>query len=639
MLYEYEAEQRLAGKKMANPWVMHQFYPNRPRFERNPLLAWLHAQNLDALVRRKQALLSVDTPDKALAHCVRARARFAETLAPMPPRSGQAPNSRRVGRFSMPGYTVEKLLIESLPGYCLTASLYLPEGLSAPAPGVLFLCGHAANGKAYGNYTAFCAEAARNGLCVLTFDPVGQGERVFLPDSVAAARGCHISPDFVHCHLGLQMHMLGEQLGSYMIHDCQIALDHLASRPEVDAERLAACGQSGGGQATAFLGALDPRLKAIAPSCYITQLYELSRTVGVQEIEQSPHGFLAQGLDIADLIAAAAPTPYMVSGGLFDFFPIEGLRDTCAEAKRVYGLLGKPEALGIFISSKPHGFWLENRRAVMAFLCRSLGMPAPRFPSKGIEVPDEAQLACADGDVRSVNTRSLLAIARESAARRRVCTDAAQDVARCLGICVDDIRPRHRLLAREGAQSRFELETTPGMLVRATLWGEAGPRLSLCLGAADEKTLREGPVLVLEPRGTGAWTPEPGCFFTPAEPCYMNEEGTVNWNLILLGKSMLGLRVLDILAAVHMAGQLGVEHVSLRAEGDLALPALLAALYAPLEELRLGGLPRSFDEVTAGEDHAWIPSNLAFALGRDCVLEEIVETVSKRCPLYRTDGL
>nr|HML47522.1 hypothetical protein [Clostridia bacterium] len=237
----------------------------------------------------------------------------------------------------------------------------------------------------------------------------------------------------------------------------------------MDAKRLAACGQSGGGQATAFIGALDPRLKAIAPSCYITQLYELSRTVGVQEIEQSPYGFMAEGLDIADLITAAAPTPYMVSGGLFDFFPIEGLRDACAEARRMFGLLGKPEALEIFISSKPHGFWLENRRAVMDFLCRSLAMPSPQFPKQGIDIPEEAQLLCAGGDVNAVNERSLLSIARESAAGRRVRTDIARDAARCLGISASGVRPNVRLLSREGAQSRFEIETCTGMFVQATL--------------------------------------------------------------------------------------------------------------------------------------------------------------------------
>ncbi|HML47521.1 MAG TPA: hypothetical protein PKE04_12325 [Clostridia bacterium] len=224
MFYEYEAEKRLAAQKMANPRVMHQFYPDRPRFARNPLLSWLHAQNLEALVKRKQALRSVDSPDKALAYSAHVRERFAQTLQPLPLRSAQAPAFQTVGHFSMPGYAVERLLIESLPGYHLTASLYLPAHLSAPAPGVLFLCGHSANGKAYANYAAFCAEAACNGFCVLTFDPVGQGERIFLPAQVAAAHGCDMSADFVHCHLGLQMHMLGEQLGSYMIHDCLVAL-------------------------------------------------------------------------------------------------------------------------------------------------------------------------------------------------------------------------------------------------------------------------------------------------------------------------------------------------------------------------------------------------------------------------------
>ena len=46
-------------------------------------------------------------------------------------------------------------------------------------------------------------------------------------------------------------------------------VDYLAGRPDIDAERLGICGQSGGGTQTAQLFAIDERLKAGALQCIV----------------------------------------------------------------------------------------------------------------------------------------------------------------------------------------------------------------------------------------------------------------------------------------------------------------------------------------------------------------------------------
>jgi hypothetical protein len=51
------------------------------------------------------------------------------------------------GRLEREGYTVEKVRIETLPGFHLTGNLYRPLGKSGPFPAVVSPHGHWKNGR------------------------------------------------------------------------------------------------------------------------------------------------------------------------------------------------------------------------------------------------------------------------------------------------------------------------------------------------------------------------------------------------------------------------------------------------------------------------------------------------------------
>ena len=87
------------------------------------------------------------------------------------------------------------------------------------------------------------------------------------------------------------------------------SLDYLASRPEIDPTRLGCTGCSGGGTLTSYLMALDERIVAAAPSCYLTSLERLFATIGPQDAEQNITGQVAFGMEHADYCAAALPAP------------------------------------------------------------------------------------------------------------------------------------------------------------------------------------------------------------------------------------------------------------------------------------------------------------------------------------------
>nr|MDD6335336.1 acetylxylan esterase [bacterium] len=628
MKFSYQAEAERCAVRMRSSYTMRQYYPDRAMFHQNETIQYFHHRNLDYVVQRKTRLKQIQTAEQAQAYCQEVRAKIHELIGDMP--TEKPTGAKVVSSFSMPGYTVDNVLIESLPGYWITANFYKPEGLEEKAPAILFLCGHTKNGKAGDGYEAFCAEAVTNGFCVLTFDPVGQGERFMLDEKDAVHIEGH-DPDSVHCHLGHQLFLMGESLNKYMMWDNIRALDYLLSRPEVDTGRIAVSGNSGGGQTSAFMGAYDDRIHVVAPSCYITELAELAYNCGIQEIEQDVYGLMKAGLDISDLMNAAAPRPYCVSGGLYDFFPVEGLRDATVETHRLYTMMGLQDKYEVFIGPRPHGFFTDNRKFVLNFICKHLmnGKKAV-FPEDGIEIPEEKQLYCAGGDVRTLNTTTLLDYCRTKAAGDK-CTDAPleQRVRQTLGMRADYTPTGTVCVPADGQKDEFSFESEPYMRIYATL-NRAGAADGLAVQVGEGGFDAQGPVLKVEPRGTGRATVQLGSFYFSEDNYYMNDESTYTWNAVLLGQSMLGMRSGDAISGIELAHTLSDGPIHLYGEGRYALYALIAALYADVSKVTLKGLLTSFADIVAQKDYDLSVADMGFGVLKSFDIDEIIEAVRAR---------
>src|SRR6516225_1929596 len=96
------------------------------------------------------------------------------------PRERTPLNPRQVGSLDRDGYVVEKIMYESRPALFVTANLYRPQHPAGRLPAVIFPPGHTAGGKVYESYEKQCILLARNRFVVLTWDPIGQGERLQL---------------------------------------------------------------------------------------------------------------------------------------------------------------------------------------------------------------------------------------------------------------------------------------------------------------------------------------------------------------------------------------------------------------------------------------------------------------------------
>ena len=296
---------------------------------------------------RSAAVSAISTRAQAEARQAKVRTQIISLIGAFPARTPL--NAKIVGETQADGFRIRKVIFESQPKFFVTALLYIPDGRppAAKRASILITPGHYPTGKTADAPTA--AIFARNGFIVLSYDPIGQGERLQYPDPAKPGKSLAAAGTGEHGEASLQPMLIGETFAKYEIWDAMRGIDYLASLPDVDPHRIGALGCSGGGTVTALTSALDTRIAAIGTACYITSFDALLPSLGPQDAEQSTPRFISSGLDFPDLVELAAPRPYAVLSTYSDMFSFDGARSTVIEARRFYSLFdpasaGTPES-------------------------------------------------------------------------------------------------------------------------------------------------------------------------------------------------------------------------------------------------------------------------------------------------------
>ncbi len=565
----------------------------------------LHRQILDRAAalekQRRERFAAVKSPADLEALQRTLRDKFLELFDGLPAKA-DVPEVRKTGRIDGDGYTIDKLVYASFPGYFVPALLYRPLKLDGPAPAVLSPCGHSEVGKAAGPYQTLHINLAKRGFVVLTYDPVGQGERSQFWDSAKGRSRFNLSCG-EHAVLGNPLYLLGTSLARYRIWDGMRGIDYLVSLKEVDAKKIGCVGNSGGGTLTAYLAALDPRIAAAVISCYLTTL---PRRMGNRietdpdaDPEQDIYNFVGGGIDHAGLLALCAPRPTLVAAARRDFFPIEGARETVEEAKHLYAVAGVPERVAMVEADEKHGLSLPLRKAAYAWLERWLAGKKESADEFAVtpRTPKELQV-CADGQVNvTFKSRHLLPLALEEF-RGRPKRPRAKLID-LLRLDKDAADYRESIIPVEGKTGDGTILLVNGN--EAPDWREE-KKLLQALGRTNHT------VRVIDPRGVGQLRPALAVKGHDYADPLVGVEENLAYNAFLVGQSLLGMRVADVLAAVGK--QTGP--VTLCGRRDAALVVCLAAAVAPtvrrvaLEEMRASYLSL-FDE-------AGVPVNAASLL-------------------------
>src|SRR5213592_1249981 len=332
----------------------------------DPFLQWMDQIAQQHLERREKAIAEIHTVAGAQRRKHVVREKLMELLGGLPDYNGPL-NARTTGRLQNESYTIEKVVFESLPGYFVTANLYRPNQ-PGRYPGILLQSGHTQEGKPEPQRLA--ANLALKGFVSLAFDPAGQGEReqTYNRDIGGALAGWSVNE---HLHAGAQRILVSESVARYFVWEAKRALGYLVSRTDVDPNRIGAAGCSGGGALTTFIGALDPRVKAVVPACFPNS-YRLLFAGPDPDSEMSWPNLLASGLDTADFVELSAPTPWLIQATEEDYFTPPGAKLVYEEARRWYKLYGAEDKISFFVGPGAHGTPLASREAIYEWMIRWL---------------------------------------------------------------------------------------------------------------------------------------------------------------------------------------------------------------------------------------------------------------------------
>ncbi len=334
----------------------------------NTTLTTYLQQQLHAAYAGRPAALTLAAQSAAAATAYRdsVRARCRRVLGPLPSRTPL--HAQVVGQLVRPGLRIEKIIYESTPHHHVTANLYVPDG-PGRWPAVLLPCGHETEAKATVSYQQTALLLATHGFAVLVPDPISQGERLQLTDAVGKplARGGTTE----HTLLNAQAALVGHNLPAAELWDNIRALDYLATRPDVDTARFGCLGNSGGATQTAYLLAVEPRLKAAALCSYVAAGERNLELTGPADGCVMLPGAGRLALDIADWPIAFAPKPLLLLAGRYDFVDHNSIETAHAEISSICRALGqRPPQL--FTVEDGHGISKPKREAAVRFFVRWL---------------------------------------------------------------------------------------------------------------------------------------------------------------------------------------------------------------------------------------------------------------------------
>jgi dienelactone hydrolase len=605
---------------------------------------------------RNQKIASLTTPAAVREYQQWSRETFWKLAGGAPERTPL--NVHSVGGFEREHYRVENLLYESQPNLYVAANLYIPKSFKPPFPGILFQMGHTANGKAGATYQRCCQGLAQLGYLVLGFDPMGQGERIYYPDaSGIKTRLAH--QDDEHSYAGRPMLLVGDSATRMHAWDAVRSLDVLASHPLVDAKRIGATGQSGGGTTTMFLAAIDDRIAAAVVCSGITENFACANFDAPGSTDDAEQNFVGSGplgFDRWDLLYPLAPKPLLVSVSDKDFFGTYSPRyissgwEEFQKLRKVYAVLGKGDQIAWGGTPLPHGLSYDTRLQVYSWFGRWFQGETGRVEvePKTVVEEDATLWVSASGSVTRAHSGAATPFSQTQAAMPKTFeTQSPESLKTLLGTEMPPRGLAARVLKQvpsDGCQiEALEIQSAaqvwlPAWLIRPTRVPVKSVLLLLEPAGRNYdhrwqedslyQTLATNGHIVCIPdlRGVGDLKPELGRGAAVWSEEHDDEESWA-WASLILGKPLLGQRVTDILAVLealrHHEGVAGLPLV-VAARGEWTVPMqFAAALDSNFAALYLSGGLLSYRNIVETENYTHPFANFVPGILRQTDLTEL----------------
>jgi dienelactone hydrolase len=332
-----------------------------------------------------------------------ARARVLEHLFYSP--AAVSPEPEVIRRSDRGDYIEEYLTFRTTPDLRVPAYLLIPKAATRPAPGVVLLHCH---GGAYVwgkekvvavenehpvlsqfkqqlyEGTSIATELVRRGYVVITIDMFYWGERRMLleEDPASYRERERMSADEIAAFnrrssqseqlVARSLMTAGITWPGVMLWDDLRTLDYLASRPEVDRQRLGCVGLSVGGYRSFLLAALDQRIKAAVDVGWMTSFASNIRRHVLNTVGLTFHiPGLYRYLDLPDLAALIAPrSVFVINGSKDGLFPRDGVDKAFRKIEACFQKAGVPEHQRCRLYDAPHQFNREMQAEAWEWLGR-----------------------------------------------------------------------------------------------------------------------------------------------------------------------------------------------------------------------------------------------------------------------------
>ncbi len=558
------------------------------------------------------------------------------------------------GTLERDDYLLEKVHFQSVPGAHVAGNIYRPKEIDEPLPAVLYLCGHT-RGKVNLTYQQNPRWFGAHGYVTLVVDPIQLGEcQGFHHGTYHMGRWDWISRGYTPA---------GAEVWNGMR-----ALDYLASRDDVDADRMGVTGLSGGGVISWDLAAADTRIKCCVPVCQTGDMEQLICDRCIDGHCDCAHFVNYYRWDTAHIGALIAPRPLLVAAGADDaLWRPYAYKHQVHRIRRVYEAMGAAEMCRLVEDLSFHGYTPTLRRAIFEWFNRHL---------KGDETPVEDDVTDFDepeenllvfgGDLPEDDTmgeieKLLIPPARPIEVRSEEQWAAHQEdaVKRLRAVSFrqipDPVRPKVRFARDEGGSGgvigyRFDLDPGDGFEVRAHLVVPKARTIGLPAlvttmrearspyfgGGRDRPAAGEGIAGgTVEVRGTASTSIGEGLTWT------------VRRGMVICGFTVPERQILDLLAGLQvLRAQDAVAETAVFGTGLWCVQAIYAAILDPeVSEVVLEDPPASHEEPDTPEIMGVLrvgdlPQNLALVFPRPITfVGEIPEAYRWTADVYEQLGM
>jgi cephalosporin-C deacetylase-like acetyl esterase len=289
-----------------------------------------------------------------------------------------------VSEYERENYRIQNVLYESLPGWNVNASIYMPLKRGV-YPCVICPTGHAS--KTFKSYQHSAQVFARNGYIAVSFDPPG-----------CAGEMPEMNNHFTN---GLIGYLTGAWSNFHFVLDAVRSIDYIQTRPDIDKNLgISITGVSGGGCTSIYTALIDKRISFLSPVCCLSSHEQLHFSdLYTSCPEQFGPGVMAEGIGYKDLITSLVPLPVLIVGGKLDeVFDYRHTENLYQEVRRIYRIYGSEDRIGLYIQENSgHGYTPEMAGEVVRWMNRFIRHKetAPEhLRENDLELVDPEMLKC-----------------------------------------------------------------------------------------------------------------------------------------------------------------------------------------------------------------------------------------------------